>query len=64
MALTGPVERNDFGTVIKQFEVLAPPDLHIYKALSKKLLELAVKKHPEQDYTDMRQILKIDGLDK
>lgn len=57
-ALTGPVERNDLGTVMKHLEVIDPTDAYLYKGLSKKLLELAVKKHPEQNYTGMRQLLE------
>lgn len=56
-ALTGPVERNDRGTVMKHLEVIAPNDVGLYKELSKKLIDLAAKKHPEQDYTCMLQIL-------
>jgi predicted short-subunit dehydrogenase-like oxidoreductase (DUF2520 family) len=57
-ALTGPVERNDLGTVMKHLEVIDPTDADLYKVLSKKLLELAIKKHPEQDYTGMRELLE------
>lgn len=62
-ALTGPVERNDPGTVMKHLDVLAPTDdACLYQELSKKLLKLAVEKYPERDYTYMRQILETGGL--
>lgn len=57
-ALTGPVERNDLGTVMKHLQVIDPNDADLYKVLSKKLLELAIKKHPEQDYTGMGELLE------
>lgn len=57
-ALTGPVERNDSGTVLKHLECMAPADACLYKELSKRLLELAARKHPGKDYTRMRQILE------
>ncbi|NLL67548.1 MAG: DUF2520 domain-containing protein [Clostridiaceae bacterium] len=62
-ALTGPVERNDLGTVIRHFDILSPCDLHIYKDLSRKILDLAVKKRPKRDYSSMLQILETAGLD-
>jgi len=61
-ALTGPVERNDLGTVKKHLEVIAPKDARLYQILTQKLLELAEKKHPERDYTYIRQIVEADGL--
>ncbi|MGE5606464.1 MAG: Rossmann-like and DUF2520 domain-containing protein [Bacteroidota bacterium] len=61
-ALTGPVERNDLGTVKKHLEVITPKDSCLYQILTQKLLDLAEKKHPDQDYTYLRQILETGGL--
>lgn len=61
-ALTGPIERNDLGTVMKHLEVISPIDAGLYQELSKKLIELAAEKHPEQDYNSMRWLLETGGL--
>ena len=58
-ALTGPVERCDCETVrrhIRCFE--KETDRKIYLSLSLKLTELARKKHPETDYSELEKMLK------
>lgn len=50
MALTGPVERGDLETIRKHLAVLNDRDKKLYNLLSLKTLEIAQKKHPEQNY--------------
>ena len=58
-ALTGPVERNDVMTVRRHLECIeAGADREMYRAVSRKLVDLAQKKHPDSDYTEMRRLLK------
>ena len=58
-ALTGPVERCDAETVAKHLACL-PDDSsrQLYRAASRKLVDLARKKHPETNYAPMNDILK------
>ena len=56
-ALTGPVERNDKDTVKKHLQVLSEEDTEIYKALGKKLIEIAENKNPGVDYKEMKEII-------
>lgn len=57
-ALTGPVERCDTGTVAKHMHVLDGSDRELYRLLSLKLIGIAEGKHPEYDYSEMKNILK------
>lgn len=57
-ALTGPIERNDIGTVQKHMSVIDGIDKKIYDILSIKTLEIAKYKHPENDYSKMEEFLK------
>ena len=57
-ALTGPVERGDGGTVEKHLRCLPEAALPLYRTGSRKLVEIARKKHPETDYTALEAILK------
>lgn len=61
-SLTGPVERNDTGTVQKHAAVMPDELKRIYNLLSMRLAELAQDKHPGRDYTKLREILA--GLEK
>lgn len=57
-ALTGPMERNDVGTVRSHLRAFpTPEDKELYCAVSKKLLETAQEKHPETDYAEMKKVL-------
>ncbi|MBR5635504.1 MAG: DUF2520 domain-containing protein [Pseudobutyrivibrio sp.] len=56
-ALTGPIERNDFGTVEKHLSTFDGIDKDVYKVLSRKTLEVAELKHPEADYRALEQLL-------
>lgn len=58
-ALTGPVERNDVSTVKKHISCIENDiDANIYKSVTKKLTEMAQKRHPESDYTEMKALLR------
>lgn len=56
-ALTGPVERNDKDTVKKHLQILSQEDAEIYRALGKKLIEIAENKNPGMDYKKMKEII-------
>ena len=57
-ALTGPVERNDTGTVARHLEALDGDLRETYRMLSLKLVSLAQQKHPDTYYTNLLNILK------
>lgn len=57
-ALTGPIERNDIGTVKKHLAVLQGDSGAIYKAVSRQVLEIAKTKNKDRDYSKMEDILK------
>ena len=61
-ALTGPIERNDTGTVAKHLHCLEEQDAlrekEIYRLLSLRLAEIANRRHPDRDYTGMYQTLE------
>lgn len=57
-ALTGPVERNDIETIKKHIRCLSPREQKIYCELSKVLLEIAQKKHPQRDYSALETEMK------
>ena len=57
-ALTGPVERNDLGTVMKHLEVLPERYRTVYAELSLELIDLAKVKHPEKDYSALCDYLR------
>ena len=56
-ALTGPVERNDISTVKKHIASISDgTNSDIYKAVSKKLIEMSWKRHSKFDYTEMEKL--------
>lgn len=61
-ALTGPIERGDAETVRKHLDAMEEENLteirKIYEGLSRVLVEMAEKKHPERDYRTVKEILK------
>ena len=57
-ALTGPVERNDSETVRKHLQVLSEDEKEIYISLSKQLVEIAEKKHPDRNYEVIMDVLE------
>jgi predicted short-subunit dehydrogenase-like oxidoreductase (DUF2520 family) len=58
-SLTGPIERNDIGTVKHHFSVIPDYDVELYKLLSLKLLSLAQSKHTDRDYSELKNCLNI-----
>ena len=57
-ALTGPVIRNDTGTVKKHIEALEGTDaLKIYKSVGERLIKMSEKKNPDRDYSELRKIM-------
>lgn len=56
-ALTGPIERNDVGTVKKHLDTFEGIDREIYRVLSKKTCEIAKDKHPSTNYEALEQLL-------
>lgn len=60
-ALTGPVERNDAGTLRKHLDNIDLPERRIlYKLLSARLSALAKRRHPEKDYSEIDSLTKIE----
>ena len=58
-ALTGPVERNDVSTVKKHIACIDDKTgSELYKAVSRKLADMAQERHMELDYTEMKSILR------
>ncbi|WP_435789698.1 Rossmann-like and DUF2520 domain-containing protein [Clostridium sp.] len=60
-ALTGPVERNDVGTVKMHMDALPKEDVDLYKNLSLKLLSLSEKKHKNDDYEKLKEYIESQG---
>lgn len=62
-ALTGPVERNDSGTVEKHEKALISLDekkyAETYNVLSGVLADIAAEKHPDRDMSEIRNLLKL-----
>jgi len=59
-ALTGPVDRNDTGTVKKHLDALADGADTIdavYKLLSRELVKVAEEKYPQRDYSELAGLL-------
>lgn len=57
-ALTGPAERADAATVERHLGALDGEDREIYRLLTKKLIHIAKKKHPQRDYAGMENLLR------
>ena len=58
-ALTGPVERGDADTVQKHMcHITEEANRRQYMAVSSKLLEVAKKKNPDRDYSEVEYILR------
>lgn len=58
-SLTGPIERNDTETVRKHLECLHNDDENdIYRSLSRRLVEIAQRRHPDRDYSEMAELLR------
>ena len=55
-ALTGPVERADIKTIEKHLQVLEGNEKEIYLSLSKVLTEIAGRKNPQRDYSELSEL--------
>ncbi|MCR4567450.1 MAG: DUF2520 domain-containing protein [Pseudobutyrivibrio sp.] len=55
--LTGPVERNDVGTISRHLLALDSENKDVYRILSKKAITVAKAKHPDSDYSQLENIL-------
>ena len=61
-ALTGPVERNDTGTVAGHLKAIERrSDLDLYRAGSERLTEMAEQRHPDRDYSAMHHQLEKES---
>jgi predicted short-subunit dehydrogenase-like oxidoreductase (DUF2520 family) len=60
-ALTGPVERNDLGTIKMHVDVIPKEDVKLYINLSLKLLSLSEKKHKNNEYKKLKEYLETQG---
>jgi predicted short-subunit dehydrogenase-like oxidoreductase (DUF2520 family) len=58
-SLTGPIERNDLGTIKHHMEVMPQKDIDLYKSLSLNLLNLSEMKHKDKDYSSLKKYLGI-----
>ena len=57
-ALTGPIQRNDIGTIKKHLECLNDDEKRTYKAVSLEVLKVAENRDKNIDYSEMEEILK------
>lgn len=57
-ALTGPIERNDIGTITKHLDSLSGNEEDVYVALSREVLKIAKVKNPERDYGHLADFLE------
>lgn len=56
-ALTGPIERGDIQTIHKHLSCLDTQTKQIYQSCGQRLITLAVQKHPDRDYAQLKQLL-------
>lgn len=56
-ALTGPAERGDATTIRHHLEQIDPDQRELYRALTRELLVIARKKHPERSYSEVEKLL-------
>lgn len=57
-ALTGPVERNDVGTIEKHLQILNGDDRELYRILSEELVKIAKEKRESCDYSSLYSLLQ------
>lgn len=60
-SLTGPVERCDAGTVERQMQALSGRELELYRILSGILVEISQRKHPERNFSGLKDRLNQTG---
>ena len=63
-ALTGPVERNDMGTISDHLKVLDEFEKRVYIDLSEAALHVAQVKNPERDYDNLKALLNEKGKER
>ncbi len=61
VALTGPIERGDIRTVQKHLDCIPKDDQEMYQVLGAKLVEIARRKNPGRDYTELAKLLQKNG---
>lgn len=57
-ALTGPIERNDVITVQRHKSCLEGKEWNLYRQLADELVEIAKKRHPQNDYGAIEECLR------
>ena len=57
-ALTGPVDRNDIGTVKNHISVLSEEEKRAYIVLSEAIVKLAEIRNPDRDYEELKGFLE------
>lgn len=57
-ALTGPVDRNDIGTVKNHLSVLSEEEKRAYIVLSEAIVKLAEIRNPDRDYEELKGFLE------
>ena len=57
-ALTGPIERNDVGTVKKHLDTLESTIRDMYVTVSRQVIKIAKTKNMDRDYNEMEEKLK------
>ncbi len=62
-SLTGPVERADCDTVRKHLESLQGSNKLIYMLVSRSLINVAMRKNPDRDYSGLYEMLTESGSD-
>lgn len=60
-ALTGPIERNDTGTVSHHLEVLSKEQRAVYSAIGTELIQISEQKHTGRNYNPMRELLRKES---
>lgn len=56
-AVTGPVDRNDIGTITNHLSVIPKEDILLYTNLSNKLVKLCKEKNPDKNYSQLETYL-------
>ncbi|GAA0784782.1 Rossmann-like and DUF2520 domain-containing protein [Hathewaya limosa] len=59
-SITGPIERNDIGTIDSHLKIIPREHIELYKILSLNLLQLSKIKNPHKNYEDLQTLLLGD----
>ncbi|KYH34755.1 arogenate dehydrogenase [Clostridium tepidiprofundi DSM 19306] len=57
-SLTGPIERNDLGTIKHHLDMIPYEDRELYKILSLNLIDISEKKHEDRNYKELKDYLR------